>query len=448
MFAPLGCGTGGSTSLYAAQLERLQPTDFTPRQNYSSTDSTLPEKWPISYEELLPYYRRAETLYEVRGSQDPLQPDSEAPLQSPPELSERDQHIFEALEESGLHPYRAHVGCRFVDGCVECGGRLCPRGCRSDAGRICVLPAVTRHGARVLTGCEALELLSDSDRVSAVRCRWGDREVKLRGRVVVLAAGSWMTPTLLLKSKSERWPDGMANSSGLVGRNLMLHTSDFFAVRPRAKNLSKEGPRKAISANDFYVYEGQKLGTLQSVGINVHANYVLYYLKNLVERDPRWWLRLGRPFFGVISRLAAAYYRGSHVFASVVEDLPYHENRVVLDPTAKNGMRFEYRYPEELLERNRLFRAAFAKAVGRRHRVVRLTNDNNLNWGHVCGTCRFGDDPKASVLNRENRAHDVENLYVVDASFFPSSGGTNPSLTIAANALRVAEAIERRFSNE
>jgi choline dehydrogenase-like flavoprotein len=108
-------------------------------------------------------------------------------------------------------------------------------------------------------------------------------------------------------------------------------------------------------------------------------------------------------------------------------------------------MRFEYRYPDELRERNRLFRRRLTERLGR-HRVVVLTREHNLNYGHACGTCRFGDDPATSVLDRDNRAHELENLFVVDASFFPSSGGTNPSLTIAANALRVAEVIDHQLA--
>jgi choline dehydrogenase-like flavoprotein len=134
------------------------------------------------------------------------------------------------------------------------------------------------------------------------------------------------------------------------------------------------------------------------------------------------------------------------VFASILEDLPYPENRVVPDPKALNGMRFEYRYPDELRERTRLYRKQLARKLAPNHRILVLTGANNINFGHGCGTCRFGDDPKTSVLDRDNRAHDVANLFVVDASFFPSSGGTNPSLTIAANALRVAEAIERQLA--
>ena len=110
-------------------------------------------------------------------------------------------------------------------------------------------------------------------------------------------------------------------------------------------------------------------------------------------------------------------------------------------------MHFEYRYSEELRERTRLYRKRLAAVLKPHHRIMVLTGENNLNFGHTCGTCRFGDDPATSVLDRNNRAHDVENLYVTDASFFPSSGGTNPSLTIAANALRVADAIHRQLSS-
>jgi choline dehydrogenase-like flavoprotein len=105
-------------------------------------------------------------------------------------------------------------------------------------------------------------------------------------------------------------------------------------------------------------------------------------------------------------------------------------------------MRFRYTSRDELIERIRYFRKVLRKTVGSRHWMVVLSGKSNLNYGHPCGTCRFGNDPASSVLDRNNRVHDLENLYVVDSSFFPSSGGNNPSLTIAANALRVGEAID------
>ncbi|MFK7897280.1 MAG: GMC oxidoreductase [Myxococcota bacterium] len=445
LFAPLGCGTGGSTSLYAAQLERLSPADFECGSSHADIkEASIPKRWPISYDDLVPYYREAERLYEVCGTEDPLQKDPEAELREPPELSERDAYLFDSFEKMGLNPFRAHVGCRFVEGCDECGGSLCPRSCKSDAGRISLMPAITQHDAKILSNCEVIKLEANAERVTGVVCRKGDEELVIRGKMVVVAANAYMTPALLLKSSSSEWPEGLANRSGLVGRNLMMHTSDFIAIRA-GKKLSHEGPKKALALNDFYTDGGQKLGTLQSVGIQVNPGYVLYHLRNRAERERTWYLQLARPFFRPIAVIAAAFYKSASVFASIVEDLPYEHNRIKLDPDAENGMTFEYHYADELLERNRFFRKRLSQTIGKRHAVQVLNTDDNLNFGHVCGTCRFGDDPDKSVLDRDNRAHDVENLYVVDASFFPTSGGNNPSLTIAANALRVAGKIDERL---
>ncbi len=447
-FAPLGCGTGGSTSLYAAQLERLDPRDLHPRANHPrAADSTLPDSWPIRWEELVPFYREAEALFGVTGTPDPLNPDPEQKLVEPPPLSARDQDLHDSFRELGLHPYRAHAGLRFVPGCDGCPGVMCPRGCKSDAGRVCLMPALEKHGARILADCEVTGLDADASRVTRVRCRWRGRELALSAKLVVLAAGALTTPTLLLRSKSAAWPDGLANRSGAVGRNLMFHASDFVAVRPR-RRLSEAGPRKALSLNDFYVHEGAKLGTFQSVGIAVDAGYVLYYLRSVFQKVPKWQRALIGPFLRVVAKVAARYFRGAAMFASIVEDLPYWDNRVVPDPGAKNGLRFHYRYPVELRERTALSRRALARALKSRHRTMVLSGGNNLNFGHTCGTCRFGDDPATSVLDRNNRAHGIANLYVVDASFFPSSGGINPSLTIAANALRAAEAMHRQLAGE
>jgi choline dehydrogenase-like flavoprotein len=447
-FAPLGCGSGGSTSLYAAQLERLHPRDFRPRENHPrAADANLPEAWPISFAELAPFYREAETLFRVTGTPDPLNPDPEATLIEPPPLSERDQDLHDSFSELGLHPYRAHAGLGFLPGCDGCPGVLCPRSCKSDAGRICLLPALEKHGARLLSDCSVTALEADRAGVRAAVFRHGGREQRVSARMFVLAAGALATPTLLLKSSSPDWPDGVANRSGLVGRNLMFHASDFVAVRSRQR-ASQVGPRKALSLNDFYVHDGVKLGTFQSVGISVDPGYVLYYLRTVFQKSPRWQRALMGPFLRVVARAAALYFDGAAMFASIVEDLPYRENRVVPDARAKSGLRFEYRYPDELRARSELSRRALADSLRRHHRTMVLSGGNNLNFGHTCGTCRFGDDPATSVLDPNNRAHDLDNLYVVDASFFPSSGGTNPSLTIAANALRAAEAMHRQLMAE
>ena len=225
----------------------------------------------------------------------------------------------------------------------------------------------------------------------------------------------------------------------------MLHASDFIAVSPR-QHLPDEGQGKSISFNDFYLHDGAKLGTFQAVTFTIDWRHVLYFLCLQAGKDPKWWLTMSKPFFRPIAFVGGRLFARAKVFASVIEDLPYHHNRVLPDDESPNGMRFEYDYPAELGERTQLFHRKLKDALGPNHDTMVLSGANNINYGHVCGTCRFDDDPSKGVLDRDNRAHEVENLYVVDASCFPSSGGTNPSLTIAANALRVAETIHARLA--
>jgi choline dehydrogenase-like flavoprotein len=133
------------------------------------------------------------------------------------------------------------------------------------------------------------------------------------------------------------------------------------------------------------------------------------------------------------------------MFASIIEDLPYVDNRVFI---SDNGdIEFEYNYRDELRVRSLALRKNLSKLVKSKYRIVKLSGKNNINFGHSCGTCCFGLDPTESVLDKNNRSHDISNLFIVDASFFPSSGGANPSLTIAANAIRVAEYIESEWDN-
>jgi choline dehydrogenase-like flavoprotein len=323
---------------------------------------------------------------------------------------------------------------------------MCPRTqCKGDTTRFCLRPALERHGAKLLTECEVSRIEASAEAVRFVHATWKDRELRIPARTVVLAAGGFMTPAILLRSQSEDWPDGLANSSGLVGRNLMLHSGDFIAIRP-PKQVAFSGPMKAISLNDFYVRKGKKLGTLQSVGVTASPGLVLGYLRGQVEKDPTWWLKLARPFFRPVAHAAAFFFRHAGMLATIVEDLPYYDNRVVVDLEDRNGMRFEYTYSEDLRQRNRLLRREIAEAVAPLRTQVLVGGERNLNYGHVCGTCRFGDDPNESVLDRDNRSHDLPNLFVVDSSFFPSSSGTNPSLTISANALRVADAIDKQLN--
>lgn len=447
---PIGSVSGGSSAFYGAALERLSPDDFAPRANFRYIgDSTLPERWPIGYGELEPYYEAAERLYRVRGTQDPLLKSRPAPLLEPPETNARDKHLLESFSALGLHPYRLHVGYEFVPGCDGCPSGPCPRDCKRDAAWTCLMPALARHDAKILPSTEVLRLEAGADRVEQAVCRREGAELRIRGRVFVLAAGAFMTPALLLKSASSHWPDGLANRSGLVGRNLMFHGGDFFAVSSLAA-VDNEGHQKTLALNDFYNAQGEKLGTFQSLGVKLEVGRVMQYMRDtagsstawwrwLFASKPVWWRKVTSPVvrLGALIAFNLMNFKRASVWVSIVEDLPYHQNRVLPDPAQPDRLIVEYQYSSDLDRRVRLFRDKVRAALGK-HRLMVLTPTGKIDYPHVCGTCRFGDDQASSVLDASNRAHGVDNLYVVDASFFPSSGGTNPSLTIAANALRVA----------
>ena len=442
-FAPLGCGTGGSAILYAAQLERMSSIDFNPRLNFPNEEAAnLPNEWPLTYEGFTPYYRKAEKLYGVCGSQDSLNLDNSAGLRAPPPMSPRDDKLFSIFRSLGLHPYRAHVACDYIGDCSECGGVICPNGCKNDPVKVCLTPALKLPKTDLVVNCEVVKLESRGRRITGVLCKHNDQEFRFHGKVVVLAAGALHTPQILLRSKSADAPNGLSNSSDLVGRNLMWHASDFIGLFPiRRLPEDKAGPMKAISLNDFYITSDGKLGTIQSVGVPITQQYILSFLRSKFQKGPYWQkLLLNDLLLKLVSKLAAILFKNVSVFATVVEDLPYLKNRVKL---ADDGVsaEFIYHYPDELRKRCSKLRKLFRTKLWPHFFSFNVTGKNNINFGHACGTCRFGKDPSSSVLNEDNRSHDIDNLYVTDSSFFPTSSGTNPSLTIAANAIRVAERI-------
>jgi choline dehydrogenase-like flavoprotein len=429
----VGSGTGGSSALYGMNLERFFPIDFVPGSAFQDRrGSSLPDKWPISYEDLRPWYEQAERLYRVRGTPDALRVgENGAGLFVPPPLSPQSAHLFDALTARGVHPYRAHTASEQVPDCHTCEGYLCPFSCKNDAARICLTPALEQHGAHLLTECTATFLEANRKEVRRVVCSWRGRRIELRAKVVVLAAGALLTPALLLNSRSDSWPTGLANDSDMVGRNLMQHSLDLW-VLTKAPKLSENTWNKEIAFNDLYTVGDDKLGTVQAPGppappaLLREANFNLWRL------------------LGPLASFAWERFSKQPMFSAILEDLPYPENRVwprSTEPQENNRLCLRYRVGESELRRRRVFRKALASVLGPFHpiRVFRTgTGDRRPRLGHVCGTCRFGTDPDSSVLDPWNRAHGIANLYVVDGSFFPSSAGPNPSLSIAANALRVA----------
>lgn len=446
----IGAGSGGSSALYGMAFERFAEADFSPRANHPhAVQTTLEDAWPISFDEFRPYYGAAEALYRVRGSADPLNrgPDQPRYLAAPPPLTPEAGELFNFFASRGLHPYPLPMACEYVPGCQCCQGFLCDRNCKNDSARICLAPAVRDFGAVLLDDCRVLRIDADRARARSVDCHWRGKDITLRGKQIVLAAGALQTPNLLLRSQSAYWPNGLANGSGLVGRNLMRHFVDLYLVQPtRMAHAGEFDNRfKEFAFNDFYCHDGAKFGSVQSFGRLPPGQMLFGTLQHDMQDGPLPWLAgalgLTRP---VLQPVLQRMVDGSITLATIMEDLPYLDNRVrpALDGTA-GTVRISYRLHEQERARIAGFRSLMRDALRtRRFRLIKQA-ENNQRIAHVCGTCRFGSDPKTSVLDPNNRCHELENLYVVDSSFFPSSGGTNPSLTIAANALRVAEQMIR-----
>jgi len=448
-FVPfLGSGTGGSSALYGMVLERLPRIDFTPRMHYPrALDSTLPERWPISYADLAPFYGAAERLYGVQGVSEPHAHEARAARASAlPPLSPVGFELAEFLRGRGLHPYRLPLACDFVPGCPTCQGYLCARNCKRDSARACLQPALEAYGARLLDNCEVLRLEVKGDAVTGVICRRAGNEFCVSGRTILLAAGALNSPAVLLRSATPDWPTGLANLSGLVGRNLMRHFVDLYAVFPKERHPST-GNAKELGCSDFYLVHGEKFGTLQSFGRLPPAEMLVDGMQqDATHRVGKWASVLFAPAKPFLEPLIGRMFRNALVFATVMEDLPYPDNRVTLSDNGKGlgGTTVRYRIREHDARRIAEFRQR-VRAVFKPYRTMLLKQaENNERLAHACGTCRFGTDPVASVVDAHNKAHGLKNLYIVDGSFFPSSGGTNPALTIAANALRVADHLTAR----
>jgi choline dehydrogenase-like flavoprotein len=432
-FAAVGCALGGSSIHYAAAMERMAASDF----DGLHTPSVPTSPWPVSFGEFLPYYEAAEELYSVSGDANKI---------ATGRMSEWDRALMEQMRQNGLRPEALHVAIRYDEQCKECIGRICPRDCKFDARVACLDEALRQPQCHILEYCDVQILEADRDRVRVVKALQLGRVLELRANIVVLSAGALHSPQILLRSRNDFWRQGLGNSSDQVGRNLMFHTCDIFALwAPR--RLARQGRQlKSISVRDFYVHKGQRLGCVQSMGMEAGRGEIAVFIKEQLRRRGIRNELLLSLLAKAPSHIGAFIFGRAGIFAAMTEDDPNPENRIILDPNEPDGASFSYALTDDLRRRADELRLAFSRSV-RPWRMLRISTELEMNYGHPCGTCRFGDDRGSSVLDRDCRAHDLENLYVVDASFMPRSGAVNPSLTIAANALRVAPHIAARMAS-
>lgn len=432
-FAPLGAGLGGSSVFYAATLERPEPHDL----DDSDARPHPTGGWPVSWSEFAPWLDRAQALYQVHGTPDPLS-DTPCPnLGQARPLSPGDQIITQRLQGNGLHPYALHSAIAHLPGCTECLGFKCPRPCKMDGRSAGVEPALATGNAALLDRCEVTRLQGDGQRITAVEARRDGETLALTARHVVLAGGALGSPRLCLASASEAFPQGVANASGLVGRGLMFHLNEMFAIWPGGDDPA---PSKAVGLRDLYWRDGQRLGMVQAMGVAASYGEIAWYLRGLVKRSALARVPGAAGLTRVPAAIAAKILGTAKIFVGLLEDLPYDGNRVLPPASGSDEIAIDYTLHDELKARRRLFRREISRAFRGQRRMF-LTRWPELNYGHPSGTMRFGDDPACAVLRGDGRAHGLANLWGADAGFFPTSMGVNPSLTIAAQALRVADAI-------
>ncbi len=432
VFAPLGSGVGGSSVFYAATLERPEPHDLddTPDRPHPTGG------WPVRHADMALWFDRAEAMYAVAGEPDPLS-DVACPALGPPrDPDPGDAALMARLRRNGMHPYRLHAAVRHLPDCAECFGRKCPRPCKMDGRSAGVMPALATGNAALMARTTVLALHSANGRITGVDVRRGGEALTLRAPRVVMAAGAFGTPRLLLASTGAEWPDGIGNARGLVGRHLMFHLNEMVAVWAGGRG----GASKSVGFRDLYWRDGARLGMVQAMGIEARYPEILHFLRQRIGTRHRGGGRILHELARIPAAIAARALGSAKIFVGLLEDLPDPENRILFDPAQPDRVAFDYRISDELRARRTAFRAAIKHAF-RGAPVAFLARAPEPNLGHPCGTARMGTDPATSVTAPDGRVHGMENLWVADAALFPTSMGVNPSLTIAALALKIADGI-------
>ncbi|GAA3368817.1 GMC family oxidoreductase [Streptomyces sannanensis] len=444
---------GGNTKFYGAALFRLRPEDFGELRHHDG----LSPAWPLRYEDFEPYYTQAEHLYLVHGrhGEDPTEGPAGAQYAYPPVQHEpRIQQLSDDLEKQGLHPFHLPIGVNLTQDehgratrssvCIRCDrvdGFPCLMGAKADAQVICVDPALEHDNVTMVTGAHVRRLETDSGgrTVTDVVAELADGSVvRFHGDIVVVACGAVNSAALLLRSANDRHPDGLANSSDVVGRHYMRHNNLALMAVSREPNDTRF--QKTLAMNDWYLGADDweyPLGGIQMLGKSD--------AEQVRGEAPRWAGHASPDMpFEVLAHHAVDFWLCG-------EDLPQPDNRVTLDGEGHIHLTLDETNNIAGVTRLRHKLQGMLGQLGM-HKHHLLPHSIYLHKGmpigataHQAGTVRFGTDPASSALDLHCKAHDLDNLYVVDTSFFPSIGAVNPSLTAIANALRVGDHIAERL---
>ena len=438
---------GGATKMFGAALYRLRKEDFGELRHHDG----ISPAWPISYDELEPYYARAERMYHVHGlrGRDPTEPPASGPYPCPPVSNEpRIQQLSDNLTAAGYHPFPAPCAVMLDEQnmaystcirCQTCDGFPCLVHAKSDAETVAVRPALEFPNVTLLRNAKALKLQTNASGTAVtevVADVVGQREV-FRGDIVVVSCGAANSAKLLLMSANDKHPRGLANGSDQVGRNYMFHNSQ--AVLAVSLEPNPTIFQKTIALNDFYFgMDGFEypMGNIQMIG---KALGPMYRGEKPIETAllP----------MGLLDNLA----RHAVDFWLTTEDLPDPENRVTVNQDGDLTLSYT---PNNQVARQKLYdklKSMLGQLGMHPHHLIprdiyMKTEIPLAGCAHQVGTCRFGADPKTSVLDVNCKAHELNNLYVVDTSFFVSIGAVNPSLTAIANSIRVSEHLLQRLA--
>ena len=431
---------GGNTKVWGAATLRLRPSDFGEVRHGGG----ISPAWPVDYAELEPYYVEAERLWQVRGRRgaDPTEGPASAPFAHAPIRHEpRVEELVNDLADAGVRAWPLPLALLLDEGdprsacirCDTCDGFPCLVRGKADAEGICIAPALRHPRVTLLTGARATRLETDASgrSVHAVHVERGGRRELYRSDVVVVACGAVQSAALLLRSRSDRWPHGLGNASGLVGRNYMCHqNSAVFALSARS---NRSVLQKTFAISDWYhgtPEDPLPMGLVQPLNRTSALQ--------LAHQPP-----------GIDGHTPEHLASHSLEFWLTSEDLPERDNRVELDREGRIVLHYRRNNTDAHDRLTRRLATTLAKIEGAGFDPDRHFRAQGMPvsvCSHQCGTLRFGDDPRTSVLDRSCRAHELANLYVVDASCFPASAAVNPTLTIIANALRVADQLRARLA--
>jgi choline dehydrogenase-like flavoprotein len=441
---------GGNTKFYGAALFRLRKEDFGEIRHHGG----LSPAWPIRYEDIEPYYTEAERLYHVHGNrgEDPVEPPASGPYPHPAVSHEpRIQQLSDDFARLGLRPFHTPLGVMLNEKephaspcirCETCDGFPCLVSAKSDAQVCAVDPALEHPNVTLQTNSyvERLETNPSGREISKVIIKNNGTREEVSADIVVSSCGAINSAALLLRSANDKHPNGLANSSDVVGRHYMGHVNSVLMALSKCPNPTIF--QKSLSVNDFY------FGT-------AGWNYPMGHISFVGKLDGET-LKGGAPALtpGWTLDMMAKH---SLDFWLTSEDLPDPNNRVTLD--SNGGIVLSYQPNNEeghkrLIAKLKDLMQQQTKCNVHGHECHEGLFSRNLFVGqriplagvaHQVGTVRFGNDPKTSALDVNCKAHDIDNLYVVDGSIFCSSGAVNPALTIMANALRVGEHLIQRM---